>query len=138
MKKKITDQDKKDWKKFTDGREKLNNKDKEIIKEVKNIKKKTIDLHGFSLENANKTITEFIKKSYLDNINLIKVITGKGSRSNNEKNPYLSSDLSILKYSVPNYIKNNPELMKVIKELDLNSVKDTSQGSFDIILKKKL
>ncbi len=102
------------------------------------LKKKTIDLHGFSLENANKTIKEFIKKSYLENISLIKVITGKGSRSNNEKNPYLSSDLSILKYSVPNYIKNTPDLMKMIKELDLNSVRDKSQGTFDIILKKKL
>ena len=138
MKKKITDQDKKDWKKFTESRDKLDSKDKEIIEKEKNIKKKTIDLHGFSLENANKTIKEFIKKSYLENISLIKVITGKGSRSNNEKNPYLSSDLSILKYSVPNYIKNTPDLMKMIKELDLNSVRDKSQGTFDIILKKKL
>ena len=138
MKKKITDQDKKDWKKFTESRDKLDNKDKEIIEKEKNIKKKTIDLHGFSLENANKTIKEFIKKSYLENISLIKVITGRGSRSNNEKNPYLSSDLSILKYSVPNYIKNTPDLMKMIKELDLNSVRDKSQGTFDIILKKKL
>ena len=108
------------------------------MKKKKILKKKTIDLHGFSLENANKTIREFIKKSYLENISLIKVITGKGSRSNNEKNPYLSSDLSILKYSVPNYIKNTPDLMKMIKELDLNSVRDKSQGTFDIILKKKL
>ncbi len=138
MKKKITDQDKKDWKKFIESRDKLDSKDKEIIEKEKNIKKKTIDLHGFSLENANKTIREFIKKSYLENISLIKVITGKGSRSNNEKNPYLSSDLSILKYSVPNYIKNTPDLMKMIKELDLNSVRDKSQGTFDIILKKKL
>tara|TARA_Y100001970_G_scaffold231981_1_gene288579 strand:- start:1679 stop:2095 length:417 start_codon:yes stop_codon:yes gene_type:complete len=138
LKKKITDQDKKDWKKFIESRDKLDSKDKEIIEKEKNIKKKTIDLHGFSLENANKTIREFIKKSYLENISLIKVITGKGSRSNNEKNPYLSSDLSILKYSVPNYIKNTPDLMKMIKELDLNSVRDKSQGTFDIILKKKL
>ena len=138
MKKKITDQDKKDWKKFIESRDKLDSKDKEIIEKEKNIKKKTIDLHGFSLENANKTIREFIKKSYLENISLIKVITGKGSRSNNEKNPYLSSDLSILKYSVPNYIKNTPDLMKMIKELDLNSVRDKSQGTFDIILKKKI
>ena len=138
MKKKISDQDKKDWKKFIESRDKLDSKDKEIIEKEKNIKKKTIDLHGFSLENANKTIREFIKKSYLENISLIKVITGKGSRSNNEKNPYLSSDLSILKYSVPNYIKNTPDLMKMIKELDLNSVRDKSQGTFDIILKKKL
>ena len=137
MKKKITDQDKKDWKKFTESRDKLDNKDKEIIEKEKNIKKKTIDLHGFSLENANKTIKEFIKKSYLENISLIKVITGKGSRSNNEKNPYLSSDLSILKYSVPNYINSNQELLKIIKSFNQSEIDDISKGSFNIILKKK-
>ena len=68
----------------------------------------------------------------------IKVITGKGSRSKNKEDPYLSTDLSILKYSVPNYIKNNSELMKKIKELDLDTVNDVNQGTFDIILKKKL
>jgi hypothetical protein len=74
----------------------------------------------------------------LENVSKIKVITGKGSKSKNKLNPYLSTDLSILKYSVPNYIKNNSELMKKIKELGLDSVNDVSQGTFDIILKKKL
>ena len=138
MIKKISDQDKKDWKKFIDDNEKLENKDKEIQKDKKNFKKKTIDLHGYTLENANKVINNFIVKCYLENVSKIKVITGKGSGSKNKMDPYLSTDLSILKYSVPNYIKNNSELMKKIKELDLNSVNDVSQGTFDIILKKKL
>jgi len=138
LKKKISDQDKKDWKKFIDNNEKLENKDKEIQKDKKNFKKKTIDLHGYTLENANKVINNFIVKCYLENVSKIKVITGKGSGSKNKMDPYLSTDLSILKYSVPNYIKNNSELMKKIKELDLNSVNDVSQGTFDIILKKKL
>ncbi len=136
MIKKISDQDKKDWKKFIDDNEKLENKDKEIQKDEKNFKKKSIDLHGYTLDNANKTISEFINKCYLEGVENIKVITGKGSRSKNKEDPYLSTDLSILKYSIPNYIKNNSELMKKIKELGLDSVNDVSQGTFDILLKK--
>jgi len=136
--KKISDQDKKDWKNFIESNKKLENKDKEFQKDKKNFKKKTIDLHGYTLEHANKIINNFIDKCYLENVSKIKVITGKGSRSKNKLDPYLSTDLSILKYSVPNYIKNNSELMKKIKELDLDSVNDISQGTFNIILKKKL
>ena len=138
MIKKISEQDKKDWKNFLDSNERLENKDINILNNKKNIKIKSIDLHGYTLDNANKFISEFIEKCYLENVNKIKVITGKGSRSKNKSNPYLSTDLSILKHSVPNYIKNNPQLMKKISELDLDSVNDVSQGTFDIILKKKL
>ena len=138
MIKKISDQDKKDWKRFINNNERLENKDKEIQKNEKNFIIKSIDLHGYTLDNANKTISEFINKCYLEGVENIKVITGKGSRSKNKEDPYLSTDLSILKYSIPNYIKNNSELMKKIKELGLDSVNDVSQGTFDIILKKKL
>ena len=138
MIKKISDQDKNDWKKFIDDNENLYNKDKEIQQDLKKFKKKTLDLHGYSLENANKTIRNFINKCFLEEVASIKVITGKGSRSKNKEDPYLSTDLSILKYSVPNYIENNSELMKKIKKLDLDSVNDISQGSFDILLNKKL
>jgi len=136
--KKISDQDQKDWKKFINSNEKLENKDKTIIKIEKNSNYKSIDLHGYTLENANKVIGDFIDKCYLDNVKKIKVITGKGSRSKNKQDPYLSTNLSILKYSVPDYIKNNIKLMKKIKLLDLDSVNDKSQGTFNIILKKKL
>ena len=138
MKKKISNQDKKDWKKFIDSGDKLINKDlnNQIFK--KNLKYKSIDLHGYTLENANKTIRNFINKCFLEEVASIKVITGKGSRSKNKEDPYLSTDLSILKYSVPNYIKNDYELMKKIKKLDFDSVNDISQGSFDILLNKKL
>ena len=138
MIKKISDKDKKDWQEFIDNNEKLENKDKEIQKDQKKFKKKSIDLHGYTLENANKAINDFINKCYLEEIGNIEVITGKGSRSKNKEDPYLSTDLSILKYSVPNYIKNNSELMEKIKELDFDSVNDISQGTFDILLKKKL
>ena len=138
MIKKISNQDKKDWQKFIDGDDKLENKDIEIRKIEKNCKNKSIDLHGYTLENAHKVIRDFIEKCYLDDVGVIKVITGKGSRSKNKQNPYLSIDLSILKYSVPDYIKNNSELMKKIKQIDLDSVNNVNKGTFNIILKKKL
>ena len=137
MIKKISKKDQKDWKNFLDSGETIENKDITII-ENKNIDCRSIDLHGLTLENANEIISNFISECYLNNINNIKVITGKGSRSKNKEDPYLSTDLSILKYSVPNYIKNNSELMMKIKELDYNSVEDTSKGKFNILLKKKL
>ena len=137
MIKKISKKDQKDWKNFLDSRETIENKDI-TIEENKNIDCRSIDLHGLTLENANEIISNFISECYLNYINNIKVITGKGSRSKNKEDPYLSIDLSILKYSVPDYIKNNFELMKKIKKLDLDSVNDINKGSFDIVLKKKL
>ena len=138
MIKKISDKDKEDWKKFIDSNDKLINKDLNNQSIKKNLKNKSIDLHGYTLENANKTIRDFINKCFLEEVASIRVITGKGSRSKNKEDPYLSTDLSILKYSVPNYIQNNYELMKKIKKLDFESVNDISQGSFDILLNKKL
>tara|TARA_B100001769_G_scaffold199842_1_gene159774 strand:- start:221 stop:640 length:420 start_codon:yes stop_codon:yes gene_type:complete len=134
--KKITNKDKKDWKKFLDSNSKLENKDIIFNKINKTEKVRSIDLHGNTLESANKVISNFIKNCYLDNVNSINVITGKGSRSKNKEDPYLSKDLSILKYSVPHYIKNNSELMKKIKKLDLDSVNNPNQGTFSILLKK--
>tara|TARA_B100000902_G_C26700519_1_gene616927 strand:+ start:122 stop:538 length:417 start_codon:yes stop_codon:yes gene_type:complete len=136
--KKITEQDKKDWKKFLDSNQKLENKEKNSQKLKKSLVTKSIDLHGYTLEDANKIIKNFINKSYLEEVSVIKVITGKGSRSKNKDDPYLSYDLSILKYSVPDYIKNNFELIKKIKKIDFDSVNDISKGSFDILLNKKL
>ena len=138
MIKKLSNKDEKDWKKFTDSDEKLEIKDLDYNNFEKNFKKKSIDLHGYTLESANKVINNFINKCYLEGVDNIRVITGKGSRSKNKEDPYLSADLSILKYSVPNYIKNNSELMEKIKELDFDSVNDISQGKFDILLRKKL
>ena len=137
MIKKISDKDKKDWQKFIDNNEKLENKDKEIQKDQKNFKKRSIDLHGYTLENANKAINDFINKCYLEGIGNIEVITGKGSRSKNKEDPYLSVDLSILKYSVPNYINENKDLMKKILKIDFEAVETPSKGNFSIILKNK-
>ena len=134
---KLSDKDKKDWEKFVKGDEKLENKDKVYLDNNKQFLEKTIDLHGYTLEEANKKIFQYIEDCYLNNIDKINIITGKGLRSKNIDDPYQSNDLSILKYSVPNYIKNNSELMNKILKIDFDSVNSPSMGNFDIFLKKK-
>ena len=137
MNDKISDKDKKDWENFLSKSEKLPNKDLRL--EQKKIRKiKHIDLHGFTLEQANKTIEKFIDDCYQNNVSKIIVVTGKGLHSNVEKDPYVSKDLSILKYSVPEYIENNLELMKKIIEIKDAEIEDGGSGAFYIFLRKKL
>jgi len=135
---KLSDKDKKDWHNFISKKEKLTNKDlqshkNEIGKEII----KTIDLHGFSLENANKFIEKFIKHCFNEGVNKIIVITGKGLRSKSNKNPYISKDLSILKNSIPEFIKSNVDLMKIIKQVKDAEIKHGGKGAFYIFLKNK-
>ena len=134
MTNKLSDKDKKDWKNFINSSEKLQSKDLEQPND-RVILERSIDLHGFTLEEANKEISKFIENCYLNKVKKINVITGKGMRSKNINDPYQSSELSILKYSVPEYIKNNSELMKKIIKIDFESVDSPSKGNFDIILK---
>ena len=136
--KKITDKDKKDWKNFTSGKDKIEDKDNFNLQFKKKEFLKSIDLHGYTLDQANQTINQFIEKCYYESVSRINVITGKGLRSKNKEDPFKSYDLAILKYSIPDFIKNNLELMKKIKMIDFDSVNSSSKGSFDIILKKKL
>ena len=136
MSKNISDKDKKDWEDFLSSNKKLPNKDLSKIKN-NNLKINYIDLHGYSLEKANKKIKDFIIRSFENKITKLIVVTGKGLHSNNLSNPYVSKDLSILKYSVPEFIKNDNELMKIIIEIKEASISDGGSGSFYIYLKKK-
>ena len=131
---KLSDKDKKDWQDFLDSSEKLQVKDVDQLNN-KVISEKSIDLHGYTLEEANKQISKFIESCYVNKVKKINVITGKGMRSKNLEDPYQSKDLSILKYSVPEYIKNNSELMNKIIRIDFESVNSPSKGNFDIFLK---
>ena len=131
----ISEKDKKDWESFISSDEKLPNKDFKSSKQ-KTFKVRTIDLHGYTLEEANKTIEKFIYQSFREKINKLIVITGKGLHSQNEKDPYVSKDLSILKYSVPEFIENNKSLMNIINEIKDASIEDGGSGSFYILLKK--
>ena len=137
MNSKISDKDKKVWEEFINSKDKILNKDIEVLNEDFSNTEKTIDLHGYTLNDANIEIEKFILFCFEKKIKKIKIITGKGKRSKNINDPYQSKDLSILKYSVPNYIKNNPNLMSKILKIDFDSVESLSKGSFELILKKK-
>ncbi len=133
---KISDKDKKDWENFLSSDERLPDKDLKLKKKKYN-KTRSIDLHGYTLEEANKSIQDFINKAYEKNIYKLIVVTGKGIHSNNETNPYVSKDLSILKYSVPEFIKKNVNLMKKIYEIKNAEIEDGGSGAFYIYLKRK-
>ena len=135
MNDKISDKDKKDWDNFINNTEKLPNKDFKYQNE-KIFKVRSIDLHGFTLDEANKAIEDFINKSFSENISKLIVVTGKGLHSENEKDPYVSKDLGILKYSVPEFIANNASLMNMINEITDAKIEDGGGGAFYIFLKK--
>ena len=137
MIKKITDKDKQDWEKFLKDKEKIPNKDFAIKNNIRYEKIKKIDLHGYSIEEANKTIEQFIEKCFDTSVTKIIVITGKGLRSKSVENPYLSKDLSILKYSVPEFIETNPTLVRMIIEITDAKIEDGGSGAFYIFLKNK-
>ena len=131
----ISDKDKKAWEKFISDDERLPNKDNKFKKKI-SLKTKSIDLHGYTLEEANRSIENFITKSYEDGINKLIVVTGKGLHSQNEKDPYVSKDLSILKYSVPEFLSTNKSLMNIIYEIKDAKIEDGGAGAFYIYLKK--
>ena len=136
MNNKISEKDKKTWEEFLSNDQKLPDKDniqnKIIIKRTR-----SLDLHGKTLDEANTIIENFIKKSYEDKVQKLIIVTGKGLHSDNEKDPYVSKDLGILKYSIPEFVRNNEDLMKMISKISEASVKDGGTGAFYIFLKKR-
>ena len=134
MKKKLSEKDRKDWEKFINNDEKIKDKDIEL-NNIKEIKSKTLDLHGNTLENANQLVKNFILNSYSQGIKELTIITGKGLRSKNIEDPYKSKDLSILKYSIPEFIKGDKEIMSKIFKINSIDIDSLNKGSFKIILK---
>ena len=137
MSDKLSDKDKKDWENFLSNKEVLKDKDSLELKE-KVIKTQSFDLHGFTLDEANKEIDHLIRQSYKNGTSKLIIVTGKGLHSEHEKDPYVSKDLGILRYSVPEYIRNNNELMSMIYEIKTADIEDGGSGAFYIFLKKKL
>ena len=135
--KKISNKDQEDWEKFLINKEKIPNKDFVNKKNIRHEKIKKIDLHGYTIEEANNAVEQFIQKCFDENVTKIIVITGKGLRSKNVENPYLSKDLSILKYSVPEFIESNISLTKMIIETTDAKIEDGGSGAFYIYLKNK-
>tara|TARA_A100001011_G_scaffold211208_1_gene219489 strand:+ start:172 stop:588 length:417 start_codon:yes stop_codon:yes gene_type:complete len=137
LNKKISDKDKRDWEDFLNSTDKLENKDQKFSSIQKGYIEKSIDLHGYTLEEANQKMNSYIDECFINGVNKINVITGKGLRSKNLNDPYQSNNLSILKHSVPNFIKNNDQLMSKIISIDFEAVENPSSGNFDIFLKKR-
>ena len=135
MNDKISNKDKIDWENFLKSKEKLSDKDYSE-KNNKVFSTRAIDLHGYTLEEANSTIEKFINKCFAEQVNKLIVVTGKGIHSNNEKNPYVSKDLSILKFSVPEFISNNKKLNEMIYDIQDAKLEDGGSGAFYIYLKK--
>ena len=133
----ISDKDKKDWENFLSSNESLPNKELNL-KEKKRKKINSFDLHGYSLEEANDKITDLIHSAYINNVTKLIIVTGKGIHSDNEKDPYVSKDLSILKHSVPDYIKRNNQLMNMINKIEDAKIEDGGSGAFYIFFKKKV
>jgi len=131
----LTDKDKRDWNTFLKSKDKLPNKDTKN-REKKTLKTQSLDLHGYTLEKANVIVESFINKNFKEGTNKLVIVTGKGLHSKNEADPFVSKDLSILKYSVPEFIKNNEELMKKITDLREADLKDGGSGAFYVYLKK--
>ncbi len=136
MNSKISEKDKKSWEDFLSNDQKLPDKDN-FQSEIKSKKTRSLDLHGQTLDEANRIIENFIRKSYKDKVHKLIIVTGKGLHSSNEKDPYVSKDLGILKYSIPNFLKNNAELMELISNISEASIEDGGSGAFYIFLKKK-
>jgi len=133
---KISEKDKKTWEEFLSNDQKLPDKDN-FRSEIKSKKTRSLDLHGKTLDEANQIIENFIRKSYEDKVHKLIIVTGKGLHSSNEKDPYVSKDLGILKYSIPNFLKNNNQLMELISNISEASIEDGGSGAFYIFLKKK-
>ena len=136
MNNKISEKDKKTWEEFLSNDQKIPDKDN-FQSEIKSKKTRSLDLHGKTLDEANQIIENFIRKSYEDKVHKLIIVTGKGLHSSNEKDPYVSKDLGILKHSIPNFLKNNVELMELISNISEASIEDGGSGAFYIFLKKK-
>ena len=135
MNSKISDKDKKDWKKFINSDEGVYNKDLEYSKK-RNYQTRSVDLHGYSLDQANNLIEKTIINCHKAGIKELKIITGKGLHSKNESDPYVSKEFGILRYSVPNFIRNNENLMRLINQIKEANLEDGGSGAFYILLKK--
>ena len=136
MSNKISDKDKKDWEDFLSSTENLPNKDIDLKKNIKKIK--SYDFHGYSLDDANKKVTDLIYNSYKEGVKKLIIVTGKGLHSQNEKDPYVSKELGILKYSLPEFIKKNDDLMRMINNIEDAKIEDGGSGAFYIFLKKTI
>ena len=133
-KKDLSQKDKKVWENFIKDPFDIYDKD---IKDQKSSRKDRykFDLHGFTLEDANKKVREILLSCIESKYKELLLITGKGIHSSNEKDAYVSKDYGKLKYSVPEFIKSNSDLNKLIISIHEADIKDGGEGAILIKLK---
>jgi len=130
-------QDKRDWMLFTKQMGSVKAKSADLLEQNTNLNKiRKLDLHGFSLNEANKEVKKFIIESFNKGYKKLLIITGKGTRSKSHNNPYLSEKLSILQNSVPEYINSDDMLVEKITKISKASLEDGGAGAIYVFLKK--
>ena len=138
MKKKYTAtfKDKKDWIDFTKQIDNISAKSADLLQEnIQTNKVPKLDLKGCSLTESNKIVKKVIIETSHRGYKKLLVVTGKGLRSKSYNNPYVSEKLNVLRYSVPEFIKNDEDLKNKINGVLKANVKDGGEGAIYIFLK---
>jgi len=134
-KKNLSEEDKKIWEDYTKSPSDVYDKEKKSIASSLRKERYKFDLHGFTLDEANKKVREIILSCINNRYKEILLITGKGLHSTTENDTYVSKSLSKLKFSVPEFIGNNDELSKHIISITGADMKDGGEGAILIKLK---
>jgi len=128
--------EKSDWIAFTKKIDDVYDKDAVFDQQNTNTNKiRKLDLHGSSLNEANRKVKEFVNESFNQGYRKLLIITGKGLRSKVDENPYISEKFSVLKYSVPEFIKNEENLNKKVMKISTADKKHGGNGAIYIFLK---
>ena len=127
-----TFKDKKDWIDFTNQIDNISAKEADLLQgNIKTNKVPKLDLHGYALAESNKKVKKFAIESYHQGYKKLLVVTGKGLRSKSYNNPYVSEKLNVLRYSVPEFIKNDEDLKDKIRGVEKADVKDGGEGAIE-------
>jgi DNA-nicking Smr family endonuclease len=132
----VSSKDKKDWIDFTKQISNISSKETDFLQNNTEINKvRKLDLHGFSLSESNKIVKKFVVESFDQGYKKLLIVTGKGLRSKSYDNPYVSEKLNVLRYSVPEFIKNDENLNNKISRIAQADIKDGGEGAIYIFLK---
>ena len=134
-KKDLSSEDKKVWDEFIRNLNDVHDKEENSLFNKNRIRRFKFDLHGFTLDEANKKVKEIIFHCVEKNYKEILFITGKGIHSTNEKDVFVSKNLGKLKFSVPEFIKSDIELNKLILSINDADIKDGGEGAMLVKLK---
>ncbi len=136
IKKDLSNKDKEDWEKFLEETSQIPDKDSNKYTKNHKIEKFKFDFHGYSIESANIKVAEIINKCFENGFSELLFITGKGIHSKSGENVYISEEFSKLKNTIPEFIKNNPDLSSKVEKIIEADLKSGGSGALIIKLKK--